>query len=606
MRLRSGVAVAPADQTDPVKLAQTSPKQDTEGYLSLYSLTRAPFRPSAEPARDFLLFDSRRPVLEALVGSILRGDGHVVLIGEDGSGKTMVMRTAITLAMKEGVRVKSITGAGWSRKDADPAANDDRLSPTDVLAIDDAQDLPEDALCNLPAGQRLLLVGTEAVTQMLRRPANRLVASRITATQRLVRLAPQETRRYIEHRLWQAGGSVRRILSQAAVRQVIRAGEGRPGQINLILEAALNTGFLRGEPAITPRTVRAALSAPGLRATRRSQPILPIVGWSVAAVLLVAIAASWLSLVSWDELGAGFISTAETTPAALPADASSPAPPAASQSTPGVQPAPATPRSPMPQQMAATGANPAAQVAPSVAVATPPAPSALPAPEVLPTPPIPPAPPPIVARVPPPPPPPPEALPLPPSPPADLLSAAALPPPPPAPPVAALLQPPSPLAVSPAPPLPLAEAPSPATPAAPAPANPVPSGSSQVAVAPLPANDRRQDTRSREPAPMPRLAPEVIETLIRRGEAMLSVGDVSAARSLFLRAAEAGSAKAATATGMTFDPNFLMQAGAVGIPGEPARAEHWYRTALALGDTAAEPLLRRLGAPVDQTGPGPR
>jgi len=526
-----------------------------------------------------------------------------VLIGEDGSGKTMVMRTAITLAMKEGVRVKSITGGGWSRKDADPAANDDRLSPTDVLAIDDAQDLPENALSNLAAGQRLLLVGTEAVTEMLQRPANRPVASRITATQRLGRLAPQETRRYIEHRLWQAGGSVRRILSQAAVRQVIRAGEGRPGQINLILEAALNAGFLRGEPAITPRTVRAALSAPGLRTTRRAQPILPIVGWTVAAVLLVAVAASWLSLVSWDELGAGFISTAETTPVAPPADASPPAPPAASQSTPGVQPAPPAPRLPMSQQMAAPGANPAAQVAPSVAAATP---SAPPAPEALPTPPIPPAPPPVVARVPPPPPPPPEALPLPPSPPADLPSAAVLPPPPPAPPVAALIQPPPPSAASPAPPPSRAEAPSAVIPAAPPPANPVPPGSSQVAAAPLPANDRRQDTRPREPAPMPRLAPEVVETLIRRGDAMLSVGDVSAARSLFLRAAEAGSAKAATATGMTFDPNFLMQAGAVGIPGEPARAEHWYRTALALGDTAAEPLLRRLGAQVDQTGSGSR
>ena len=55
----------------------------------------------------------------------------------------------------------------------------------------------------------------------------------------------------------------------------------------------------------------------------------------------------------------------------------------------------------------------------------------------------------------------------------------------------------------------------------------------------------------------PRLAPSVQHTLLNRGDAMLSLGDVSAARMLYQRAADAGVGVAALKLAETYDPAFL-------------------------------------------------
>ena len=74
---------------------------------------------------------------------------------------------------------------------------------------------------------------------------------------------------------------------------------------------------------------------------------------------------------------------------------------------------------------------------------------------------------------------------------------------------------------------------------------------------------------------------------------MLALGDVSAARLLYERAAST-SGHAAAAAGKTYDPAFLAQIGARGIPSDPGAAAEWYRKAVALGDPEADQLLRRL------------
>ncbi len=91
-------------------------------------------------------------------------------------------------------------------------------------------------------------------------------------------------------------------------------------------------------------------------------------------------------------------------------------------------------------------------------------------------------------------------------------------------------------------------------------------------------------------------ASSVVANLIKRADALLALRDVTSARLLYERAAQAGSGQAATAAGRTFDPNALAQLGAVGMKTDPAAAARWYQKAVALGDTAAEPLLRALQA----------
>ncbi len=72
--------------------------------------------------------------------------------------------------------------------------------------------------------------------------------------------------------------------------------------------------------------------------------------------------------------------------------------------------------------------------------------------------------------------------------------------------------------------------------------------------------------------------------LLTRGDAMLALGDISAARLLYERAASLGSARAATSLGKTYDPDFLATIRASGIIPNRDTAAAWYRKAAALGD----------------------
>ena len=75
---------------------------------------------------------------------------------------------------------------------------------------------------------------------------------------------------------------------------------------------------------------------------------------------------------------------------------------------------------------------------------------------------------------------------------------------------------------------------------------------------------------------------------------MLVLGDVSAARLLYQRAATLGSARAATAVGKTYDPVFLASIHATGIPADRGAAAEWYRKGAALGDREGTASLARL------------
>jgi hypothetical protein len=78
-----------------------------------------------------------------------------------------------------------------------------------------------------------------------------------------------------------------------------------------------------------------------------------------------------------------------------------------------------------------------------------------------------------------------------------------------------------------------------------------------------------------------------IDTLIRRGKNLLNDGDFAAARLLFERAANAGSAEAALALGSTYDPSVIKQLGAVSVSPDLDRALKWYETAVNRGSADA-------------------
>ena len=97
------------------------------------------------------------------------------------------------------------------------------------------------------------------------------------------------------------------------------------------------------------------------------------------------------------------------------------------------------------------------------------------------------------------------------------------------------------------------------------------------------------------PAVAAKLDQPALKELAQKGDQLLSRGDVVAARALYERAAEMGSAPAALALASTFDPNRLWSLGVFGMVGNKERARRWYMRADQLGHPEAKTRLKMLG-----------
>jgi type II secretory pathway predicted ATPase ExeA len=91
-----------------------------------------------------------------------------------------------------------------------------------------------------------------------------------------------------------------------------------------------------------------------------------------------------------------------------------------------------------------------------------------------------------------------------------------------------------------------------------------------------------------KPGPPPSSNPDLLAALLKLGDQTLLRGDLAAARLVYQRTAEAGSAAAATAMARTFDPAFQPNGA------DPGLAAQWYQKAISLGDQSAADLLKRL------------
>jgi hypothetical protein len=101
---------------------------------------------------------------------------------------------------------------------------------------------------------------------------------------------------------------------------------------------------------------------------------------------------------------------------------------------------------------------------------------------------------------------------------------------------------------------------------------------------------------AREQAALPRPDHEQIELLIARSQKLVTEGDVGAARTLLLHAAEAGDARAALSLGGTYDPIVLAILQAHGVTPDVSLACDWYKKASDLGSQEAQERLRLLAS----------
>ncbi|MGY4628595.1 hypothetical protein [Bradyrhizobium sp. USDA 4486] len=96
------------------------------------------------------------------------------------------------------------------------------------------------------------------------------------------------------------------------------------------------------------------------------------------------------------------------------------------------------------------------------------------------------------------------------------------------------------------------------------------------------------------PEPVRTLDADTLAGLMTRARSLIGVGDIAAARLLLERAANAKDATAALLLAQTYDPAVLGTSDARTIVGDPSAARDWYQRAANLGSAEARQRLSQL------------
>src|SRR5215467_8684985 len=244
-------------------------------YKQFYSLQRNPFEITPDPA---FLFPTKRhnEALAALYYGVKRHKGFVVLTGEVGTGKTLLVRCLLQLLNRGSVAYAYVFNSVLTSLDfLQYIAGDFGLNPsgktkselllmlgnylierqqkklTTVLVVDEAHHLSPEVLeevrllTNLETAQekllQILLVGQPELDQKLDSYELRQLKQRISLRSNLEPLDLEETHGYIQRRLELAGRNpqIGPLFPVETVALIHRYSRGIPRLINTICENAL-------------------------------------------------------------------------------------------------------------------------------------------------------------------------------------------------------------------------------------------------------------------------------------------------------------------------------------------------------------------------------
>lgn len=262
-------------------------------YKAFYNLKRNPFEITPDPS---FLFPTKRhnEALAALYYGVRRRKGFVVLTGEVGTGKTMMLRCLLQLLRQNNDvayayvfngRLSPIEFLQYIVGDLGmPAGNKNKSELllqlanflisraqkklTTVLVVDEAHHLSADILeevrllTNLETTDekllQILLVGQPELDEKLDSQELRQLKQRIALRSHLAPLDLNETKGYIERRLQLAGSpNPSALFPQETVVSIFRHTRGFPRLINTVCENALIAAYAKQSKSVTPEMIDA-------------------------------------------------------------------------------------------------------------------------------------------------------------------------------------------------------------------------------------------------------------------------------------------------------------------------------------------------------------
>ena len=258
-------------------------------YKAFFNLTRNPFDLTPDPT-CFVPTKRHDEALAALYYGIRRHKGFVVLTGEVGTGKTLLLRCLLEL-LKESKDLAyayvfngrlspteflqyilsdfGLPASGKNKSDllldlGQFLVSRGSRKMTTVLIIDEAHHLSADILeevrllSNLETDDdkllQIILVGQPELNEKLDSIGLRQLKQRIAVRTHLGSLDAEEVERYIQQRLQIAGRVMypNSLFAPETMAAVYRHSHGLPRLINTICDNALVIAYARRMPSVTP------------------------------------------------------------------------------------------------------------------------------------------------------------------------------------------------------------------------------------------------------------------------------------------------------------------------------------------------------------------
>lgn len=266
-------------------------------YLQFFGFQDYPFRLTPD-TRYFFPSSRHKAVLETIRYGLARGEGFLVLVGDPGIGKTMLLRILLKELTEERYRTALIMTPALEPKELLQAILEDVQLPFKasdskerllrtfqryllqeaaqgrqfVLVVDEAQNLPAESLeeirllSNLETEDKkllqILLVGQLSLEEKLQMPQLRQLKQRISLWERLEPLSPDEVSWYTQYRMARAGGASV-PFDKGAEKLLCDASGHVPRLINKIMDRALLVAASRLERHISAEILREALKTLG-------------------------------------------------------------------------------------------------------------------------------------------------------------------------------------------------------------------------------------------------------------------------------------------------------------------------------------------------------